>query len=60
MVINILSFIVKRKNELITNLHTIERVDSPLIDLFYRIIKIFVIKLKQLKVEKFYLPQLNE
>lgn len=55
---NVLSYIVQRQNQSITNLNLIEKDKSPLIDLFYRVFQIFVLKLKQF--QKFYLPQLNE
>lgn len=55
---NVLSYIVQRQNQFITNLNTIEKIKNPIIDLFYRVFKIFVIKLKQF--QKFYLPQLDE
>lgn len=58
MVMNVLSYIVQRQNQSITNLNLIEKNKSPLVDLFYRVFKIFVIKLKQF--QKFYLPQLNK
>lgn len=58
MVMNVLSYIVQRQNQSITNLNLIEKDKSPLIDLFYRVFQIFVLKLKQF--QKFYLPQLNE
>lgn len=58
MVMNVLSYIVQRQNQLITNLNTIEKSKNPIIDLFYRVFKIFVIKLKQF--QKFYLSQLDE
>lgn len=55
---NVLSYIVQRQNQLITNINTIEKNKNPIIDLFYRVFQIFVIKLKQF--QKFYLPQLDE
>lgn len=58
MVMNVLSYIVQRQNQSITNLNLIEKDKSPLIDLFYRVFHIFVLKLKQFK--KFYLPQITE
>lgn len=58
MVMNVLSYIVQRQNPSITNINTIKKNDSPMIDLFYRVFRIFVIKLKQF--QKFYLPQLDE
>lgn len=58
MVMNVLSYIVQRQNQSITNLVTVEQNKSPIIDLFYRVFQVFVIKLKQF--QKFYLPQLNE
>lgn len=58
MVMNVLSYIVHRQNQLITNINIIEHNKNPLTDLFYRIFHIFVIKLKQF--QKFYLPQLDE
>lgn len=58
MVMNVLSYIVQRQNQLITNINTIEKNKNPIIDLFYRVFQIFVIKLKQF--QKFYLPQLDE
>jgi len=58
MVMNVLSYIVQRQNQLITNINTIESKKNSIIDLFYRVFKIFVIKLKQF--QKFYLPQLDE
>lgn len=57
MVMNILSYIVHRQNQSITNINTIGE-NSPLIDLFYRVFQIFVKKLKQF--QKFYLSQLDK
>lgn len=58
MVMNVLSYVVQRQNPSITNINTIKKNDSPMIDLFYRVFRIFVIKLKQF--QKFYLPQLEK
>jgi len=58
MVMNVLSCIVQRQNNMITNMNLIEDDKNSVIDLFYRVLKIFIIKLKQF--QKFYLPQLNE
>lgn len=58
MVMNVLSYVVQRQNPSITNINTIKKNDSPMIDLFYRVFRIFVIKLKQF--QKFYLPQLDK
>jgi len=58
MVMNVLSCIVQRQNNMINNLNLIEDDKNSIIDLFYRVLKIFIIKLKQF--QKFYLPQLNE
>jgi len=58
MVMNVLSYIIQRQNQLITNINVINTKKNAIIDLFYRIFKIFIIKLKQF--QKFYLPQLNE
>ncbi|XP_025202207.1 transcription-associated protein 1-like [Melanaphis sacchari] len=58
MVMNVLSCIVQRQNNTITNLNLIEDDKSSVVDLFYRVLQIFIIKLKQF--QKFYLPQLNE
>lgn len=58
MVMNVLSCIVQRQNNMITNLNLIEDDKNSVIDLFYRVLKIFIIKLKQF--QKFYLPQLND
>lgn len=55
---NVLSYVVQKQNQLITNINTNEKNKNPLIDLFYRVFKIFIIKLKQF--QKFYLPQLDE
>lgn len=58
MVMNVLSYIVQRQNQLITNIITVEQNKNPFIDLLYRVFQVFIIKLKQF--QKFYLPQLNE
>lgn len=58
MIMNVLSYVVQRQNPSITNINTIKKNDSPMIDLFYRVFRVFVIKLKQF--QKFYLPQLNK
>lgn len=55
---NVLSYIVQRQNQSISNINTIEKNNNPTKDLFYRVFQIFVIKLKQF--QKFYLPQLDE
>lgn len=58
MVMNVLSYIVQRQNQSISNINTVEKNNNPTKDLFYRVFQIFVIKLKQF--QKFYLPQLDE
>jgi len=57
MVMNILSYIVHRQNQSITNINTIGK-NTSLIDLFYRVFQIFIKKLKQF--QKFYLSQLDK
>lgn len=58
MVMISLTHIVQRQNQLITNLNMIEKYKNPLTELLFRVIQIFVIKLKQF--QKFYLPNLNK
>jgi hypothetical protein len=58
MVMISLTHIIQKQNHLITNLNTIEKNKNPLIDILFRVIQIFVIKLKQF--QKFYFPKLKK
>lgn len=58
MVMISLTHIIQKQNNLITNLNTIEKDKNPLIDILFRVVQIFVIKLKQF--QKFYLPKLKK
>ncbi|XP_050530942.1 transcription-associated protein 1-like isoform X2 [Daktulosphaira vitifoliae] len=57
MVMNMLNYIIQRQNQIITNINTVESNMNPIIDVFYRALKIFVLKLKQF--HKLYLPQIK-
>ncbi|VVC36854.1 Hypothetical protein CINCED_3A003660 [Cinara cedri] len=57
MVMNVLSYVIKKQNQLITNINTFAKNKNPILDLFYRVLQIFIRKLKQFQI--FYLPQLD-
>lgn len=54
---NVLSYVIKKQTKLITNMNIFQQNKNPILDLFYRVLQIFIRKLKQFQT--FYLPQLD-